>query len=385
MSEGITPNLLWVSLVVMAAGVLIMSRILTYGAALLVACIRVSIPLIYFSWFFDGTWTFLDDMTYLSQGQQVLFYGYNPITILTDIDFLESLTGGHHILYPWWNVLGVYLFGSHYYSPVFLNVILTFVSAYFIFRLATACGFKSNYARALMLFFLLHPEILAWSSFINLKDVMVMTLTIILLYLIIGLSKRLTVPGLCLAAGILFLFYWIRFYVPFMLTSAILIWLVFRHSRRRKFILISLILICSYWLWNSFDIASYREYREKGIFTTEWMGYSYNLIRIVLTPQPWSIDSNTPFLFVPSILHWLLFVPAVIAGIHIWRRFKGASLPLIYLVLGLLFYSSVPEVIGPRHRFQLIFIIAWMQFHFFWITLVNKNPGQNVIQDGKGI
>ena len=54
MSEGITPNLLWVSLLAAAVGVLILSRILSYGKALLVACVRVSIHLIYFSWFFDG-------------------------------------------------------------------------------------------------------------------------------------------------------------------------------------------------------------------------------------------------------------------------------------------------------------------------------------------
>jgi hypothetical protein len=384
-SEGLTPNLLWVSLVAAAVGFLIISRILSYGKALIVACVKVSIPLIYFSWFFDGTWTFLDDMTYLDIGERMLQWGYNPLTVFTDkaaYDHLQMYAGGHHILYPWWNMLAEYLFGNYYYAPVFLNVALTFVCAYFMFRLATICGFKSNYARALMLFFLLHPEVLAWSSVLNLKDVMVMTLTIILLYLIIGLSNRFTVSGLCLATGILFLFYWIRFYVPFILTSATIIWLVFRYSRRRKFIFTALILICSYWLWDNFNIASHGERMGRMIAEESKV---YNFIHIVLTPQPWSIDPNYSFLFVPSILHWVLFVPAVIAGIHIWRRFKNASLPLIYLIMGLLFYSTIPELGGPRHRFQLMFIVAWLQFHFFWIWLVNRDPGQNVLQDEKGI
>lgn len=380
MSEGITPDLLWVSLVVLAVGFFIMSRILTYGAALLVACVRVSIPLIYFSWFFDGTWTFLDDMTYLSQGQQILFYGYNPVTILADLDFLESLSGGHHILYPWWNVLGVYLFGGHYYSPVFLNIILTFVSAFFMYRLAILCGFKLNYAKALAVFILFHWEILLWSSFINLKDIMVMTLTIIMIYFLIKLSKRLTIFGLCIIVGTTFLFYWIRFYIPLIITSTTFIWFISTSSRKRKFILTSVTVLCTAWAWSAFGFWEKSSHREALSVAT----YFYNLTRMVLTPQPWSVEAATSFLFIPSILHWFMLIPIIIVSFNLWNKFNDTKLLLIYLILGLLFYSST-ELIGPRQRLQLMFIIAWLQFHFFWITLVNRNPGQNVLQDEKGI
>ena len=39
---------------------------------------------------------------------------------------------------------------------------------------------------------------------------------------------------------------------------------------------------------------------------------------------------------------------------------------LIYAALIIVSYAVTEELLGPRHRFQLTFILAWMQFHFLW-------------------
>ena len=72
------------------------------------------------------------------------------------------------------------------------------------------------------------------------------------------------------------------------------------------------------------------------------------------------------FLLVPSIFHWALILPSFIGAVLLWRRSRFERLLIIYLVLVIFLCSFVPEVQGPRQRFQVAFILARMQFEFFW-------------------
>ena len=93
----------------------------------------------------------------------------------------------------------------------------------------------------------------------------------------------------------------------------------------------------------------------------------FGLIHFSLTPQPWSIEDNYSFLLLPSIIHWILFVPVLLAARILWQKSLLSRLLLIYLLMVIIFYALIPELQGPRHRVQIIFVIAWMQFHFLWI------------------
>lgn len=61
----------------------------------------------------------------------------------------------------------------------------------------------------------------------------------------------------------------------------------------------------------------------------------------------------------------LVFVPMVF-GVSPRGCAAGARFVIVFYVLMTLFYALVPERQGPRHRVQLTFVIARMQFHFFW-------------------
>src|SRR5439155_4300349 len=162
-------------------------RIIGLPTALLAAGLKVSVPLTYFAWSYDGSWNILDDLSYLEWGMHVLDYGFDPLTVFFYPEgrlALFNVSGGPHIIYPWWNMLAIWLFGEHYFSPVLLNVGLTFLAGYFLDRIVHLIGFEKSYRQAFFLFFLFHWDIIAWSSFLNLKDTLVMTLTVLNFWLL---------------------------------------------------------------------------------------------------------------------------------------------------------------------------------------------------------
>src|SRR6185312_11698165 len=199
MAEGITPGLLLLVCCVWLAGVLIIGKLLPAWIVVLVSLVKVLIPCIYFACYYSGAWNLVDDLFELNSGAALLHAGYTPLSAITQstgIAALISTAGGPHFLYNWWNLLSQYLFGEHYYAPVFMNIVLTYVGGLYLFRMALFLGFSRTYSRYLLLFFLLHWDVVAWSSFMNLKDIMVTTLTLMSFYFILRLCKRYTLTDL---------------------------------------------------------------------------------------------------------------------------------------------------------------------------------------------
>lgn len=373
MAEGLTNDLLWAAFCMGLLSFWIASRQLSITTSFLVAVVKILIPLVYFAFFYDGTWTFLDDIKYQSQGTKMLQLGYNPITALfapKGLSYLFSLSGGRHILYGWWNLLGQYLFGKHYYSPVFLNIALTFVISYFIVRIACLSGFSQKYARGLFLFSLFQWDILVWSSLINLKDIIVTTLTVISLYLILKLSKQIKIYYLLALGATLFVFFWIRFYIPLAIVIATIVWIALVQTGWRRYFLFFMAAIGSVLVFNLLGVeATLNNFRKLDLNVAT---LATGVIKMSLTPQPWSIAPEYTFLFYPANLHWLFFFPAISGGWMLWRRSRAVALLLIYLALAFLFYGSYAELNGPRQRLQVTPIIAWMQFHFCWVVLQKR-------------
>lgn len=363
MAEGFTADLLLAALATAAFGFVMVVRQLSPATALPVSIIKAVVPLTYFALFFDGSWTFVDDVTYQMHGEE-LRLDYGPLSALLQEEGrakLVELSQGRHFLYAWWNLLAQSLFGEHYYSAVFLNVLLTFFIGVVLFHLLGELGFSQAYQRGALVFFLLHWDVLAWSSLVNLKDVLVMALIAPTLYCLVIVRRRLRLLPLLGVAFGLFVLTWLRYYIPFFLVGAFVVWVLLEGRFRWKYLYAVLAGVAFLTLpldWSAL------EYVQPGEI-------AFGLVRAPLTPQPWSIEDEYSFLLIPSVLHWLLFVPMVIGGGTLWVRAAGARFVLVFLVLMMLFYAVVPELQGPRHRVQLTFAIAWMQFHFFWeITLL---------------
>ncbi|HXG23977.1 MAG TPA: hypothetical protein VNJ09_05425, partial [Chthonomonadales bacterium] len=180
MGQGLTGDLLLAAFAVWLFSVWILCRDLPRVLAVPVATLKIMLPVLYFAYLYDGIWTFKDDWTYYYIGMTLLRAGYHPITIFFSqegILQMAILASGPHLLYYWYNLLAQYLFGTHYYAPVLLNVGLTCVAGAFLYRIARISGLKKSYSQGLLLFFLVHWDILSWSSIANLKDLLVLTLT----------------------------------------------------------------------------------------------------------------------------------------------------------------------------------------------------------------
>lgn len=368
MDATLSPQFLMASGFIWILLLLLARIVLPLPAAAGVATVRVLFPLIYFGFYWDGRWNFIDDFTYYSNGLTLYDQGFNPFTVLLDPDGWDQLTtlaGGAHVLYTWWNLTGVFLLGPQYYAPVLLNVVLTFAAGILMVRMLRMCNLSQIYSRWFFAFFLLHWDVMSWSSFINLKDILVMTLTVATFAHLHSLSKRWSLLNALGTYGCLLTILFVRYYLVFLILATAGVWGLFQAKNRLQFLatlvapLVPILFIV--------NLESRVDSEIVPMLHSE--GFVFSLMRFTLTPQPWSIDPAYSFLLIPSILHWLLLIPALIGGVLLWRGSKEARMLLLYFVVISVFYSFVPELQGPRHRLQIVFILAWAQFHFLWTRL----------------
>jgi hypothetical protein len=358
--EGFTTDLVLLAFCAWGASALIANRDMPLSLSLLLATIRVSVPLVYFAWYFDATWNVGDDLVYAAHGRELLNCGYNPFTVLL-LDhgrgYLETLSQGHHVLYGWWNLLAMSLFGEHYYAPVFLNVVVTFVGGSLLSRTVRQLGFSAGYCLGLQIFWLVHWDLIAWSSLLNIKDVLVQTLTIAILYCLVSFifeRKLRFLVGFLVVAQ---LFWWIRFYVPVIVLTAVMIWMLTQWNDSRKYLFVPLGALAFYFVAPL--ISGAKDYWQ---FDTLF----YGAVRFTLTPIPWNVEQVYEYLVIPTSLHWLSFVPALVGAGFLWGESKYARLFFIYLVCLIGLYAITEDLLGPRQRFQVAFLFAWAQFHFAW-------------------
>ncbi|SDC22444.1 hypothetical protein SAMN05428966_101322 [Massilia sp. PDC64] len=368
MIPGLTIELSVAALCIFTFGVFVASRLVSLPAALFTSAVKVLIALIYFSFFFNPDWALIDGINYFRSGRELLAAGYTPISVFDADAVIESMAaaGGHHVLYDWYNVLSQWVFGDFYASAVFMNIGLTFVSAYLLCRIVELLGFPSTYRNGLFIFFSLHWELLSWTSLTNLKDTLVLTLTVTSFYAGIKFAKFRRPRQIIWIVILLFLFYWIRFYVPLLMITAVLIWsLSMLRGRRQLFIVLGvLIAVAAYGTGLGWDGVS------EGLGRLS-LGADMLIgtIRVIVVPRPWGIEPEYEFLTIAAALHWIFVVPTILGVWMLWRTTPQLRPLFIYLGIIFLFYGAFEELQGSRQRIQVLFIYALAQYHFMWCLL----------------
>jgi len=359
--EGLNFSICMTALAVIVASTLMASRVVPGWLALLLACIRVAVPFFFFALFDTGQWRFIDDLDYFYLSLGMWETGYTPWSILTNSHggpLVSVIVGSSHTLFYWVNILAFSLFGPHYYAPIFLNIFFTFVSGYFLFKIADHLSFTTGYRQSLFVFFILHWDIVAWSSFVDLKDPVVLMLTTAAFLLIQAAISEFKIRYLIGLSGVLFLFTTIRHYVPPLVVLATAGWVLLQWRDSRKYILLSLFGLGALLLkpWD-----------------TQYMDYFqiqnplYPALRFILMPQFWTVESpGEDFIEVPQFFHWCFFIPMLLGFLRLAWISPRFRLFLIYFGIMVLFYAVVPQLQGVRQRFQLSFVIIWGQFHFLW-------------------
>jgi hypothetical protein len=383
MIPGLTIELFVATLSIFILGVFVASRLVALPAALGTSATKVLIAFLYFAFFFNPDWALIDGTKYFSSGRELLAAGYTPISVFDGDAVIESMAiaGGHHVLYDWYNVLSQWLFGDFYAAAVFMNIGLTFISAYMLSRIVELLGFSSNYQKGLFVFFSLHWELLSWTSLVNLKDSLVLFLTIAAFYNGTKYAKLRQPRQLVWIAVLLFLFYWIRFYVPLLMIGAVLVWSVsMLRGRRQVFIVMGVLaLIGAYGTglgWQG--ITEGLGQLSLGVETVS------GTVKVMVVPRPWAIEPEYAFLTIAAALHWIFLLPTVLGIWMLWRRVTQLRPLFIYLGIILLFYGAFEELQGARQRIQVLFIYALAQYHFMWCLfhfIRSKSPVEIVGQE----
>jgi len=356
-------QLIWPAIAILVLGFLLS---LTFtrraGLSLFVAALKSGLFLVYFGFFFDGTYTFLDDWKYLRFGKELVQNGVGIFNLVHNYDYVRSTVKSANLFYYVYNASALVIFGQGYFAPVAMNVILTFIAAGLLMKAARlGLGMSRRSSIGLFVFLALSPSLLAWSTVANLKDILVATGTAGVVYAVAlvetGKIKRAVVVtilcGLVLALT--------RFYVPLMLGAAFGIGLLASRRGRR-----------SPWLWLGALLALAVVVHELGHGSISGALHQLRsrlsdpvigVARFIVTPIPFHTQPQYAFLNLPQLFFWALMPLQVYGMFAVWRTKKmTARFVIIYFLLMTLLYGAFPTLQGPRHRIQIDGLIVIFQY-----------------------
>jgi len=78
------------------------------------------------------------------------------------------------------------------------------------------------------------------------------------------------------------------------------------------------------------------------------------------------VDPDYSFIMPASVLHWIFFAPALIGAVGLCARNRNYQLSAILYLVTACFYAFVPEILTPRHRLHILWVLVWAQFDFLW-------------------
>ena len=365
-SFGINIHLVATTLFFMLLSFVSFARYIETLPLLFLIILKYSIPFFYFVFFAGDAWFLVDDIEY---------FLYAKTIVEKEIPFISSetlyelflLAGGPHILYLWLNFVLQNIFGTYYYVMIFFNIYLTFVLGYLLHKVARDLNFSKKYSLGLFCFFLLHWDILTWTSFINLKDTIVMVLSTALLIICINLYSKITPFRLLIFLCLLAMISLLRFYVPILIFCSLLVSITLFRSSYFKKILMMFFSMALFIIYLENYSATFT--RHAGMIEYSPINVLFGFLRFLLTPQPWNLSDSYGFLLYSSIMHSLFFIPFVWGSYLLFKKNNVIKFYIVYMLVVACFYSLVPDLQGPRHRYQLVTVICWAQFHFLYSVL----------------
>ncbi|HKT41079.1 MAG TPA: hypothetical protein VJQ86_01840 [Rhodanobacteraceae bacterium] len=328
-----------------------------------ITAVKAGLFLVYFGFFFNGTFTFDDDLRYLDIGEQLAANGIGLMNIISHYKYIVSTVTGANIAYYVYNATAVDLFGAGYYAPVTLNIVLTFLEAGLLMKAARAgLGMGQRAAIGLFAFVALGPDILAWSTIPNFKDTLVATGTAAAVYAVALVDQRRIGRAALLAIAAAFVLAITRLYVPLMLGVAFGITLFLSpHGRRNP------------WLWLLATVALFVVVRHVGHgslvdalreLRAKMDNPVKGVVRFLVTPIPFHTAPGYEFMDLPQMIYWAL-MPLMLYGIRcVWRKATVSSrFIVIYFILMILLYGSFTTLQGARHRVQIDGLVVIFQFY----------------------
>ena len=328
-----------------------------------ITALKAGLFLLYFGFLFNGTYTFDDDLRYLDLGEQLAANGIGLMNIISHYQHIVSTVTGQNIAYYVYNATAVDLFGAGYYAPVALNIVLTFLEAGLLMKVARdGLGMGRRAAIGLFAFVALSPDILVWSTIPNFKDTLVATGTAAAVCAVALVDKHRIGRAALLAIAAALVLAITRLYVPLMLGIAFGITL-FMSSRGRR----------NPWLWLLAAAALFFVVRHVGHGSLTGAAHTLRsqmdnpvkgVVRFLITPIPFHTAPGYGFMDLPQMIYWAL-MPLMFYGMRcVWRKATISSrFIVIYFILMVLLYGSFTTLQGARHRVQIDGLVVVFQFY----------------------
>jgi hypothetical protein len=409
-------------------GWLVLMKHLGPQLALMLVLTRAFFSLAYIGWFFNADWWLEGDSNNYIRSAQFLL---NTFEKIRSIEFVLMLSTqlDQPAAYVLHNFLSFKVFGEHFFAPLILNMVLVFFCAALLFSLTKGIIYQKEWRKGLVCFFVLHPSTLAWSSFSNTKEVLVLTCILAITFfsseLIRGVKRyAILIPQsllnfskkdegtraihessvyvapserakdlaksifFVLAIGVSFFILsntrkYLIYIVP-LLGLGWSVWVLGLYCVRVRAVgLFSLsrvsfgvVILCGVLGIGALFVLvariphGYFEYLQTDINVR-------GIATMFLAPKPWSLSYEYGFLFVPAMIHWIFFGWSLIG---LWLLAGDSDLGrwfFVYAVGILVIFGLTPEVLGPRHRFQteFVFVLAQYLVLFKACTIVGYTKG----------
>ena len=380
----ITSHLFLTALIAGVLGFIVVSRILSKPASVLVITIKVGLIFWYFGVEPANLWhVWGDDEKYLEKGLRLFQSGVDPFRILFAVEGDSILRQMSNMaMLSWVVMLSFWIFGEHYYSVIFILMLVTCLSALFADGIQKNLGHGRRYRRYFAVFFLLHWEVLAWSSFAIWKEPLIVLCTFAFIYGVSIIdrsffSKSAWIFGGFWALAALFVFEYVRFYFPVLLGAALVMAWISKYARLSSIIVLLVLGVLVGWGLHGYLNLILEVVEIEKIF--------YGLVRMMLSPLPWQISPEMSYLLLPTIMNWFM-LPVTVLGCGVfWIRSSVTSrLLVIFFWVGIIFYSFIPVIQDPRHRAPLFIIAVFFQYEVIHrvVSIIYKATKNTKDSDG---
>ena len=311
--------------------------------------------------FFKGQVTGFDDLYYLEMASKLHGIDFVIMDVFQRRQEVKDLAESAHIFYPIYNYYGVALFGDFYFAPVALNVLATLPVAYVGMRLSMAeFGFTRSQAKMFFFFFLLHPEILAWSTVFNGKETLVLLCHVLFLTGVSLFFRKRVLASILVISPVIYVLFGLRFYTPPLFAAAFFAYSVIALKGKYRLALVALAATCAILLF--LQLRGGWDY-ILNVYVSSLNNPLIGFVHFLLTPRPFFTDPEYEFLNWPSVYHWLVIPLFFMGFVRVYRmKTRFSRYFIYYFITIMIFYSSFSELQGARHRYQLAFAFAIFEF-----------------------
>jgi hypothetical protein len=363
-------------------GKLIFKSVVT---ALSVAMIKSLVYLIFFLFFFNNhNFNFIDSLTYLDNSI-FFFENYSFLEMLLEPRKIIIPKSGAHTFYYYWSYISFFLFGPYIHSPITLNILSTFLGSYYLYKISKEfLNLSIKNSTLLAVIYCLHWEIVPWSSFFNLRDILIQVTIISIIYYTLKFTNQINLKNLIMLFLALFILRYLRTHMAylFILNLGVIFFCAtfFFKKNIQKIIIsftLSIVLVLIIFLYgHEIFLKLYESWSINFNFN-----YGIKILRLFLSPLPIprTIYQGYGFLTFASIINLLTF-PLLILGIFYSFRIKknilNSFILLFTFFLMIIVIGSYENIQGPRQRLMmtpLILIYTLLGLNYIYIAYFKKN------------